>query len=230
MSEIINRTYQSEAITELATALALAQTEIVHAAKAASNPYFKSKYSPLPDVMDAARPFLSKNGLSVSQMTDFDGGGMFLITQLLHKSGQWLRCWYPVNPVKNDPQGFGSALTYARRYSYASIVGVAASDEDDDGNAGSGNISATTGEISVKQAYGSNKLMKAKFEEIAGKINSCNVDEELTKLFKSYEVDFSNFKAIDQTLYDNLCQLGTNRSAHILNAEMNQDMDNRRGE
>lgn len=230
MTESITRIYQSESIAELATALALAQAEMKHAAKSNTNPYFKSKYSALPDIMDAARPYLSKNGLSISQITDFDNVGMFLITQLLHKSGQWLRSWYPVTPVKNDPQGLGSALTYARRYSYASIVGVAASDEDDDGNAASGNISATTGDITSKQAYGSNKLMKAKFEEIAGKINSCNTDDELTKLFKSYEVDFSNFKAIDTTIYDNLCQLGSIRSNSILNAEMNQQMDNAIGE
>jgi hypothetical protein len=131
--------YQSEAINDLAAALAKAQAEMTHASKDAKNPHLKSKYADLSAVIDAARPHLAKNGLSVVQVTDpGELDTVVLMTQLSHASGQWVRGWYPVKPVKNDPQGFGSALTYARRYSYAAIVGVAASGEDDDGNAASG--------------------------------------------------------------------------------------------
>lgn len=137
--------YQSDAINEISGALAKAQGEMQHAGKTTDNPYFKSKYADLPAVMDAARPALAKNGLSVVQITQIDEHGkMTLITQLCHASGQWMRSWYPINPVKNDPQGIGSALTYARRYAYSSIIGVAAAGEDDDGNAASGNPTPST--------------------------------------------------------------------------------------
>jgi hypothetical protein len=154
MKEVImDRQYQSEQINELAAALAKAQSEMTHAAKGVDNTFFKSKYADLPAVIDAARPHLAKNNLSVVQITDFDEAGLAtLVTQLIHSSGQWMRSWYPVRPVKNDPQGFGSALTYARRYSYAAITGTASIGEDDDGNAASGNTNKADAPISTEQA------------------------------------------------------------------------------
>ncbi len=138
------RVYQSPDITELAKALAAAQGEMKHAVKDAENPAFKrdgkgSLYADLPAVLDAGRPCLSKNGLSVVHIPDVDESGRaFLICQLNHSSGQWIRGWYPLNPVKNDPQGLGSSITYGRRFSFCCITGIAAAEEDDDGNAASG--------------------------------------------------------------------------------------------
>jgi hypothetical protein len=153
--------YQSENINELATALAKAQAEMTHAAKDSKNPHLKSKYADLSAILDAARPHLAKNGLSVVQITESDeAGSVILMSQLSHASGQWIRSWYPVKPVKNDPQGFGSALTYARRYSYAAIAGVAASGEDDDGNAASnGNQSAANNEAEKSSVFETSELL-----------------------------------------------------------------------
>jgi hypothetical protein len=135
----MTKQFQSEAIDQLASALAKAQAEMKHAEKGVENTFFKSRYADLPKVIDASRPYLAANGLSVTQMTDVDDNGkVTLVTQLNHASGQWVRSWYPVNPIKNDPQGLGSAVTYARRYSYCAITGVAAIDEDDDGNGAAG--------------------------------------------------------------------------------------------
>ena len=137
----MTKQYQSESIKELSAALAKAQGDMRHAGKSAENPYFKSKYADLPAVIDAAKVALSVNGLSVTQFTDIDENqNIVLITQLNHSAGEWMRGYYPVKPVKQDPQGLGSALTYARRYAYSAIVGVAATGEDDDGNLASGNI------------------------------------------------------------------------------------------
>lgn len=136
----MTKQYQSEDIKELAVALAKAQAKIEHAKKSAENPAFKrgnstTSYADLPAVLDAARPHLAENGLSVIHIPDYDEqGNMQLIIQLTHASGQFIRGWYPIRPVKNDPQGIGSAITYARRYSYCAITGVAAEGEDDDGN------------------------------------------------------------------------------------------------
>lgn len=130
--------HTSEQINELSAALAKAQGEIKGAAKATLNTYFTSKYADLAACVDVAKEPLSKNGLSVMQVVDADeAGNMRLVTYLTHSSGQWMRSIYPIKPVKNDPQGVGSAITYARRYSYCAIVGVVAENEDDDGNAAS---------------------------------------------------------------------------------------------
>lgn len=124
---------QSDQVNELFTALSKAQAVMVHASKDKSNPFFKSKYADLASVWDVCRKPLSDNGLSVTQTTRRDEGGITLVTILGHSSGQWIRSEMPVLTLKNDPQALGSALTYSRRYSLSSIVGVAADDEDDDG-------------------------------------------------------------------------------------------------
>lgn len=122
---------------ELATAMAKAQGQIKTALKDSKNPHFKSSYADLTSVWDACREALTKNGFSVIQRTDFDAGGeVWLETMLLHSSGEHIASRYPLRPLKQDPQGYGSAITYARRYCLAAIVGVVA-DEDDDGNAAS---------------------------------------------------------------------------------------------
>lgn len=121
---------QSVEIKDLATALAKAQAEIKGAVKDASNPFFKSNYADLQSVWDACRLPLSKNGLSVAQTTDIVGERLVLVTTLLHSSGQWIRGALPVEPVKRDPQGMGSAITYARRYALAAMVGIYQTDDD----------------------------------------------------------------------------------------------------
>ncbi|MCE9567644.1 MAG: ERF family protein [Planctomycetes bacterium] len=129
---------QSEQINELAEALAKAQGKMQNAKKDSTNPHFKSNYADLAAIVTALRIPLSENSLTYVQTTLVDeAGNVTLVTTLAHKSGQWVRSYYPVRPVQANPQGFGSALTYARRYSLAAIAGVAAENEDDDGNAAS---------------------------------------------------------------------------------------------
>lgn len=131
----------SEQINELAAAMAKAQGAFDHAKKDVANAFFKSKYADLASVIDAAKKPLADNGLTVIQTTEFDEShGVILVTTLAHSSGQWITGRYPIHPVKNDPQSFGSAITYARRYCFSAITGIAA--DDDDGNAASGNHDA----------------------------------------------------------------------------------------
>jgi hypothetical protein len=124
---------RSEQINELATALAAAQGAMENASFDAENPAFKgSKYATLAAIRNATIPQLSKHGLSISQIMEMNGQGMLLVTRLLHTSGQWMESHYPL-PVSDRPHVMGSAITYAKRYSWAAIAGVAT--EDDDGNA-----------------------------------------------------------------------------------------------
>lgn len=126
---------QSESIGELAKALCKVQGELKEPIKSAVNPFFKSKYADLASIWTCARESLSKHGLSIVQVvqpdeTDHD----VLITKLIHESGEWIKSVATINPVKNDPQSYGSAMTYLRRYTLAAMLGVSGED-DDDGNA-----------------------------------------------------------------------------------------------
>ena len=132
---------KSQEINELASALVAAQAEFSAVPKGSNNPFFKSKYAALPDVVASASPVLAKHGLAVTQSISFDvsGDGHLvdtLTTTLLHKSGQYLENQMVLHLPKQDPQGQGSAVTYARRYAYMAILGLVA-DDDDDGNAAS---------------------------------------------------------------------------------------------
>lgn len=135
---------RSDTIGALAKALAKAQGAIKPAVKASENPFFKSSYADLPAIFKACREELTKNDITVIQSTGFDADGVFLETMLAHSSGEWVSGVYPIRPVKPDPQSMGSAVTYARRYSLAAMVGVVAEDEDDDGAAASGNVRAVS--------------------------------------------------------------------------------------
>lgn len=127
----------SETIGQLSDALAKAQAEMKPALLNKVNPHFCNKYSDLPAVRDATLPALTKHGLAILQApTVTDSGGFVLVTRLLHSSGEWIESSYPL-PAGEKPQVIGSALTYARRYSWSSICGVTA-DEDDDGHAAQG--------------------------------------------------------------------------------------------
>lgn len=125
---------ESESLGELFGALCKAQSEMEMAKNDSRNPYFKSKYADLASVVNASRKALTKNGLSVIQRVLPNGGEVsYMHTRLCHASGEWIESKMPITPPKNDIQSIGGYMTYLRRYTYASIVGVVSVDEDDDG-------------------------------------------------------------------------------------------------
>ena len=123
---------KSEAINELAAALAKAQAKITGAVKNAANPHFRSSYANLEAIWDAIREPLSSNGLAVIQTTGANPttGLLELVTTLAHSSGQFVQGRFPIMTAKQDAQGIGSATTYARRFALAAIVGVYQTDDD----------------------------------------------------------------------------------------------------
>lgn len=127
----------STEIALAALALAKAQRSIKGALKDTNNPHFKSQYADLASVWDSCHEHLNDNGICVVQSTEVFDGKMQLVTRLIHSSGQWFRSEWPVRPQQDTPQGLGSAVTYARRYSLAAMAGVAPRGDDDDGNAAS---------------------------------------------------------------------------------------------
>ncbi len=125
----------SEHTNEISAALAKAQGIINNPGKGKENPHFKSQYADLSGGINAIREGLSSNGVAYIQATRVEGDVLMLDTRLTHSSGQWIECEYPVCKFPAQPQIMGSSMTYARRYSLFSLVGIAG--EDDDGNAAS---------------------------------------------------------------------------------------------
>jgi hypothetical protein len=145
----------SESILKLLAAFAQAQGEIGNAHKDAKNPHFGSQYADLASVVDAIRPAASKHGLAFLQHgTLVEGNRLQLITRIVHESGEWLEDEMLMPVAKVDPQGFGSAMTYARRYALQAIFGVAPA--EDDGNAATGVQQKQQYSSPAKPAYNSN--------------------------------------------------------------------------
>lgn len=127
----------SESIGKIAPAMLAAQMAISFASKDATNPHFKNKYADLPAVIDAIKEPLNKVGIMFMQAgSPSDDGCLHLTTRLMHESGEWIEDTLVMPLPKQDPQGYGSAMTYARRYALSAITGLY--QDDDDGNAGSG--------------------------------------------------------------------------------------------
>jgi len=119
---------------ELFTAFAKAQAEMEAASKDSNNPFFKSKYADLNSVMGAVKPVFAKHGLAFIQICHDAENAAKVETVIVHESGHQFSAGCVAVPVsKHDAQGYGSALTYARRYGLAAATGCGA--EDDDGNA-----------------------------------------------------------------------------------------------
>lgn len=123
----------SEHIAEISKALCKFQGALKPAIKDSTNPHFRSKYADLASVWDAIREPLSSNGLSALQLVGTSEGKTSLTTRICHESGEWIESLWEIPIGKNDPQGLGSAISYARRYALAASLGV--TQDDDDANA-----------------------------------------------------------------------------------------------
>jgi len=124
--------------SKIASALVGLQAEMGTVDKSATNPFFKSKYAPLPEVMQTAQPLLAKHKLAVLLPLTNLNGQSAIKTIIIHESGEIMEFDpLPLILSKQDAQGQGSAITYARRYAIMSVLGMVA-DDDDDGNAASG--------------------------------------------------------------------------------------------
>lgn len=117
---------------ELFAALSKAMGEIENATKNKTNPHFRNNYADLSEVLNTIRPTFSQNGLALIQSTSYDGSLVSVTTAVTHSSGGSIMFTASCVPAKSDAQGIGSATTYLRRYSAASVAGIA--QEDDDGN------------------------------------------------------------------------------------------------
>lgn len=131
-------TYCSTEITELARAMLKVQTDLQPALKDRENTFSHSRYATLYSVMDACRDALIGNGIWLTQYpVPVEAGHMGLVTKLTHaESGQWQSSLMVMPLPKADPQGYGSAMTYSRRYALSALIGIITEEGDDGVSAG----------------------------------------------------------------------------------------------
>ena len=152
---------------QIASALVKAQKAFGPALKTATNPHFKSRYADLAACVEAVIEGLNSAGIALVQRTSLDDAGVTVETVFVHESGEMLECGkLHVPAAKHDPQGYGSALTYARRYSLMAACGIAP--EDDDGNAGS---------------KAPPKVSDATIKALLADIDACSTHDQLKEAF-----------------------------------------------
>ena len=149
---------------KIATALVKAQKAFGPALKSSSNPHFRSKYADLSACVEAVIDALNDNGIALTQQVHECDNGVIVETVFIHESGATMSAGMLNVPAgKQDPQGYGSALTYARRYSLMAACGIAP--EDDDGNAASKKPSVdVSGHVSAIEASQSSEELVELFQ------------------------------------------------------------------
>lgn len=191
---------KSESIKNIAKALAQFQAEVKNPASTADNPFFKSKYAPLNDILSMTRPILSKYGLSVLQSPSGDGQNVTVTTLITHESGEWIESEpLTLKADKATAQGAGSAITYARRYALSAMLGIS-SEDDDDGNLASGkkdNVITLPGIKNKKEwpheSSSEKKATSAQLKKIYATTNELKVSsDEMKNMIKThYDKDSS---------------------------------------
>src|SRR5699024_9217589 len=187
----------SETITEINKALVGFHNDIKQPLKDKANPFFKSKYVPLANIAEVIDEVAPKHGLAYLQEAfTTDTGQTGVVTRLVHESGEF----YQTEPLilnadKNNAQGQGSVITYARRYQLASLFGIT-SDEDDDGNKASEN--APSYKQRINDAY--TAIQKV------SKMNKTQVDnlikDEMNTNSLSNVDDFDRFQILSKIYKD----------------------------
>lgn len=200
----------SENVNELFTALSKAQGDMEPAIKDGENPFYsksgkRAAYATLASCWDAIRVPFSKNNLSIIQIPekgdffsiefqDEDDSGKFtrkiegytikMVTVLAHSSGQWIKNTIEFRPVKTDPQGAGSAMTYARRYGLMAIAGVASDDDD-------ANDASNIKQVKITKSNEDNKARKPLHNHAPGAINPPTKNENdfsIDNILKAFSI------------------------------------------
>jgi len=195
-----------------AKAFVQAQKAMEAVKKGRTNDHFKSKYAELSDVTDAALPALNEAGIGLMQFPGAAAGEAIVITTLMHESGASVTSGLRLRPVKADPQGFGSAFTYGRRYSLLAMTGLAP--EDDDGNAASGprEEPQRRQQREIVPPVGNRREEPAAVSVARVAISVCNDPRALAKWWGQNE---ALFKQITDPEYDAILEIYEARMAEV---------------
>lgn len=202
----------SEQINELAAALAKAQGSFTNPernrkvkVKLKTGGEYEFYYTTIDRIIEMIRKPMAENGLSFAHSVTLDQEWAIVTTRIMHASGQWIEDELPVKPDGFGPQQVGSAITYGKRYSLSALLGVA-SDEDDDGNLGSGHTSEPLSPP-VKSDQPS-KSYKAAIEKIAAAVRAHDVNEVARILNVADEAhDNKKLSDVEHTGITNECSL-----------------------
>ncbi|MTV20906.1 ERF family protein [Staphylococcus delphini] len=174
---------KSESVVEINKAMVAFRKEVKQPLKDKNNPFYKSKYVPLENVVEAIDEAATPHGLSYTQwaLNDIDGR-VGVATMLMHESGEYIE-YDPVfmNAEKNTPQGAGSLISYLKRYSLSAIFGIT-SDQDDDGNAASGKQKKSEPKAS-NQTVGVLKQEVLNFVELMKSLNKDVTQQQAEQTF-----------------------------------------------
>jgi hypothetical protein len=180
---------KSITISELSKALALFHVKMGTIIKDSTNPFFKSKYASLNVILDSILIPLAESGLVFTQFPTSENG---LTTLLIHaESGEYVQDTFSMKPIKDDPQGRGSVITYQRRYALSSILGLNI-DEDDDGNTAT--FGASTPE---KAAENSLPWLNENTKEFTGAVEKLKAGKSSIPALRQY---FRISKSVEQKL------------------------------
>ncbi len=183
----------------LASALVAAQADMPAVAKDGTNPHFHSKFVSLDNLIAQTRPVLNKHGLAIAQFPAHNElGAPTLVTKLMHVSGESLEYAQPLFLPSQDMQKLGAAITYARRYGWASALGIA-SDDDDDGNHASAQPSAKNGDVKL--------ITEPQRKRLFALAKEAAVDNELLKQLIKQTTGQESTEAIPAAKYDELCAM-----------------------
>tara|TARA_R100000458_G_scaffold57435_1_gene63644 strand:+ start:528 stop:1226 length:699 start_codon:yes stop_codon:yes gene_type:complete len=213
---------QSDQIDELMTAKSKADATLNNIKKDGKVEYSKTKYSyaVLEDVCNEVRKKYSKFELSFTQIPLHEEGTNVLVTTLGHSSGQWIRCKMKIEQQNAGPQAYGSALTYARRYSLVAMSCLAATDEDDDAQEAQGiwNIVDKHGNIVIECAN-EQQFLKNMDDQFASLENEGNPKRQLDKLLVLMN---ANKKKIDE------CAMGESlrNKAQDIRVKLREEINN----
>lgn len=185
--------YSSDETKDLYAAIAQAQGEYPPIGHNRQNPFFKSSYADWDSIVQAVRPCLKKHGLSfIQQIRSSDAGTTMLHSILTHATGQWIESRMRIVPPKNDPQSFGSTLSYCKRYVGESLLGITTSSDINDDDA-----EEAMKEVRYQQAQGT--ALKQQYNPKAQSFETLNKDQ-----IEELELELRGYPDIAQDLFEKL--------------------------
>jgi len=188
----------SEFVNSIAEALSKAQGEMSFAKKEGINPFHRSKYALLVDIVEASKEPMQKYGLSLTQMPTLIDGQFVLVSLLLHSSGQWFRSVYPLDPIKKDNQSLGMSISYAKRYAWMALLGMGVSDKlDDDGEQERKSMTEEANKPAKLSPSVPNSAPTLSWEEIQDIENMVKDDPEALTSIKKSKGSIANILAAD---------------------------------
>jgi len=227
---------------ELIDALVKAQSEMTHGLATGTNPHFKSEYAPLDEVIKAVKEPLNKNGIFFLQKVYLAENGQCVETEF-HGHGAVVKGGKVyVVADKRTPQGYGSALTYAKRYSLQTACGLPTGDDDDGNEAEKETVKKDTVieeidmEVEESKVESDNTVEYTNEELVAWKdetvewLDQAKTDDELVQFYKDNKGKFDGLKKYHNGMHEDLLNNLKKRKETLLGEQKQKESDDKKGD